>query len=61
MGGADNIVRIEPVALTRLRVQVRDARAIDERALEAAGASGLLRISDSLVHVIVGDGANGGR
>jgi PTS system glucose-specific IIC component len=61
LGGADNIVRIEPVALTRLRVQVRDARAIDERALEAAGASGLLRISDSLVHVIVGDGANGGR
>jgi phosphotransferase system IIB component len=48
------------VALTRLRVQVRDARAIDERALEAAGAAGLLRISDSVVHVIVGNGDGAG-
>jgi glucose PTS system EIICB or EIICBA component len=56
LGGERNVVKIEPVALTRLRVQVRDARAIDERALEAAGASGLLRISDSIVHVVVGNG-----
>ena len=60
LGGAANVVRMEPVALTRVRVQVRDARAIDEKALEAAGASGLLRISDSVVHVVVGNGANGG-
>ena len=61
LGGPGNVVQLERIALTRLRVQVRDARAIDERALEAAGASGLLRISDSVVHVVVGDGADGGR
>jgi PTS system glucose-specific IIC component len=60
LGGAGNIVRIEPVAVTRLRVQVRDPRAIDERALEKAGASGVLRISDSVIHVVMGDGRAAG-
>jgi glucose-like phosphotransferase system IIB component len=58
LGGAGNIVRVEPVAVTRLRVQVRDPKAIDERALEAAGAAGVLRISDAVLHVVV-DGVDG--
>jgi PTS system glucose-specific IIC component len=57
LGGADNIVRVEPCALTRLRVELRDARSVDESALEAAGASGVLRISDSIVHLVVGESA----
>jgi len=59
LGGANNIIRVEPCALTRLRVQVRDQGAIDESALESARVSGILRISDSVVHVIVGDDADG--
>ena len=59
LGGANNIIRVEPCALTRLRVQVRDHGAIDESALESARVSGILRISDSVVHVIVGDDADG--
>jgi glucose PTS system EIICB or EIICBA component len=59
LGGSGNIVRVEPVAVTRLRVQVRDPKAIDERALEAAGAAGVLRISDAVLHIVVGDGAGG--
>ncbi|MGI9076922.1 MAG: PTS glucose transporter subunit IIBC [Gemmatimonadaceae bacterium] len=57
LGGASNIMRVEPCALTRLRVQVRDLRAIDEPALEAAGSSGMLPISEDVVHVIVGKAA----
>jgi PTS system glucose-specific IIC component len=57
LGGAGNVLRVEPVALTRLRVQVRDPRAIDERALQAGGAAGMLRISDSVVHLVVGETA----
>jgi PTS system glucose-specific IIC component len=57
LGGAENITRVESCALTRLRVEVRDAGAVDETALEAAGASGVLRISDSVVHVVVGESA----
>jgi len=59
LGGANNIIRVEPCALTRLRVQVRDHGAIDESALESARVSGILRISDSVVHVIVGDDVDG--
>jgi PTS system glucose-specific IIC component len=59
LGGKGNIVRVEPVAVTRLRVQVRDPRAVNESAVEAAGAYGVLRISDSIVHVVVGNGKNG--
>jgi PTS system glucose-specific IIC component len=57
LGGVDNIARVEPCALTRLRVELRDARAVDESALETAGASGVLRISDSVIHLVVGESA----
>lgn len=59
LGGVGNIARVEPVALTRLRAEVRDPRAIDEDALAAAGASGVWRVSDDVVHVIVGEDAEG--
>jgi len=55
LGGAKNVIQIDPVALTRLRVQVRDADAIDEQALEAAGAAGMMRISANVVHIIKKD------
>ena len=57
LGGADNIARVEPCALTRLRVELRDARAVSESAFESAGASGVLRISDSVMHIVVGESA----
>jgi PTS system glucose-specific IIC component len=57
LGGAPNIRRVEPVAMTRLRVEVRDNERVDERALQAAGAAGTLRVSDTVVHVVVGSGA----
>jgi PTS system glucose-specific IIC component len=59
LGGAENIVRVEPIAVTRLRVQVRDSTKVDERALEAAGAAGVLRISDAVLHIVV-QNADGG-
>ena len=39
LGGADNIVEIEP-CITRLRTEVKDAALIDEPGLKAAGAHG---------------------
>ena len=48
---------MEPVALTRLRIQVREPDAIDEDALTAAGASGVWRLARDVVHVIVGEDA----
>jgi PTS system glucose-specific IIC component len=57
LGGAENIARAERCALTRVRVELRDARAVDQSALEAAGALGVLRISDSIVHLVLGERA----
>lgn len=58
LGGGDNIVRVEPIAHTRIRAEVRDASRIDDAALLAAGAAGVWRIRDGIVHVIVGEDAS---
>lgn len=57
LGGSDNVVGVEPVALTRVRAEVRDERRIDEAALVAAGVSGVWRVSDRVVHLILGEDA----
>ena len=41
LGGADNIVEIE-ACITRLRTEVTDASKVDEAALKAAGAHGVI-------------------
>jgi N-acetylglucosamine PTS system EIIB component len=56
LGGADNIVDIEPCA-TRLRTEVSDGALVNEAALKAAGAYGVMR-SGSVVQVIVGPEAD---
>jgi N-acetylglucosamine PTS system EIIB component len=56
LGGADNIVEIEP-CITRLRTVVSDGALVDEAALKAAGAHGVLR-SGNVVQVIVGPEAD---
>ena len=59
LGGNDNIESVEAVAITRLRVALGDEGRIDEQALERAGAGGVMRVSDGVVHVIVGEDAAG--
>ncbi|HEX5830557.1 MAG TPA: PTS glucose transporter subunit IIBC [Gemmatimonadaceae bacterium] len=58
LGGAENLVRVDAVALTRVRAELRDAGAVDAGALTAAGARGVWRVSDGVVHVLVGDDAD---
>lgn len=56
LGGADNIVEIEPCA-TRLRTEVHNASLVDEKALKAAGAFGVIS-SGQVVQVVVGPEAD---
>jgi PTS system N-acetylglucosamine-specific IIB component len=56
LGGADNIIDIEPCA-TRLRTEVSDAALVNESALKAAGAYGVMR-SGTVVQVVVGPEAD---
>ncbi len=57
LGGADNIVEIEG-CITRLRTEVRDGARVNEAALKACGAHGVL-ISGTVVQVVVGPEADG--
>jgi len=56
LGGADNIVEIE-ACITRLRTEVEDASKVDEKALKAAGAHGVIS-SGKVVQVVVGPQAD---
>jgi len=57
LGGPDNIRAVVAVAKTRLRVTLFDDSRVDTAALKAAGAGGLMRARDGVVHVLVGLGA----
>jgi PTS system glucose-specific IIC component len=57
LGGLRNIFQVEAVALTRVRVEVADQDVIDEPALAAASVAGVWCVSDSVIHLIVGDEA----
>lgn len=56
LGGAANIVEIEP-CITRLRTEVKDPALIDQAALKAAGAFGVIA-SGKVVQVVVGPEAD---
>jgi PTS system N-acetylglucosamine-specific IIB component len=56
LGGVDNIIEIEP-CITRLRTEVANGGLVNEAALKAAGAHGVLK-SGNVVQVIVGPEAD---
>lgn len=56
LGGIENIVEIEP-CITRLRTEVANGGLVNEAALKAAGAHGVLK-AGNVVQVIVGPEAD---
>ncbi|CAN5310119.1 PTS glucose/sucrose transporter subunit IIB [soil metagenome] len=52
LGGKENIENMEP-CITRIRVQVADKAKIDEPALKAAGAHGVMKMG-SAIQVVMG-------
>jgi PTS system N-acetylglucosamine-specific IIB component len=56
LGGAGNIVEIE-ACITRLRTEVSNASLVDQAALKAAGAHGVMA-SGNTVQVVVGPEAD---
>lgn len=56
IGGADNVVEIEP-CITRLRCELEDGSLVDEPALKAIGAHGVVR-AGTVVQIIVGPEAD---
>jgi glucose PTS system EIICB or EIICBA component len=58
LGGPGNIKQLDAVAETRLRVVVGDEGRVDAPALETVGVSGLMRLPNRVLHLIVGPNAD---
>jgi len=54
LGGAENLKSHQPVALTRLRVELRDVARIDRAALSGAGVTAVMTLDNGVVHLITG-------
>jgi PTS system glucose-specific IIC component len=59
LGGIDNITESDAVALTRVRVVLRDASRLNESGLTTAGVRGVMHVDGGVVHLIVGEDAAG--
>lgn len=57
LGGALNLRAMEPIALTRLRVELVNPEALDEAGARAAGVKAVMRAAPGVLHLIVGEGA----
>ncbi len=53
VGGKDNVTSIDH-CITRLRLEVKDRYAIDEKKIKASGAAGVIRPGKTSVQVIIG-------
>lgn len=53
LGGKENVVSIDN-CITRLRVEVKDYTAVNEKKIKSAGVAGIIRPSKTSVQVIVG-------
>jgi PTS system glucose-specific IIC component len=54
LGGADNIVRADACAETRLRIVVRDGGTVEESALRAEGIAAVVRLEGGVLHLLAG-------
>lgn len=54
LGGKDNVRKLEPLALTRVRVELADASKFDEAAARVAGVQAVMRTDGGALHLIVG-------
>jgi PTS system N-acetylglucosamine-specific IIC component len=57
--GGKGVVDVECVALTRLRVQLKDGQSLAATQLEALGSQGVRSLGNGVWHVLVGENAQG--
>lgn len=58
LGGVENIRRLDPVALTRLRVELIDPTRLDEGKARQAGVLAVMQAAPGVLHLIVGERAD---
>lgn len=53
LGGKDNLTDVDYCA-TRIRTEIKDYTAVDEKVIKSAGVAGVVRPSQKTVQVVVG-------
>jgi len=56
-GGSDNVLQLDCVAMTRLRVQLGDNKALSEYQLKNLGCQGSSQLDDGVWHLLIGERA----
>jgi PTS system beta-glucosides-specific IIC component len=54
LGGEGNISAVQPIAETRVRVEVKDSSVVDADALRRAGLAGAVEVSPGVWHLVAG-------
>lgn len=54
LGGANNVRALDPIALTRLRIEIADPAQVNDAALSEAGVQAAMRVEDRILHLVVG-------
>ena len=54
LGGKDNVLKVDCVALTRVRVELKDARKVARERLLALGCQGVSPLADGTWHLLMG-------
>jgi len=57
LGGGDNVLQLDCIALTRIRLQLADGNALSEAQLKELGCQGVSQLGDGVWHLLVGDKA----
>jgi PTS system N-acetylglucosamine-specific IIC component len=57
LGGGDNVLQLNCVAMTRIRLQLADGKALSECDLKALGCQGVSQLEGGIWHLLVGDKA----
>lgn len=59
LGGSNNVLQLDCVAMTRIRLQLADDQALSEQQLKALGCQGVSQLDGGIWHLLVGDSAQG--
>jgi PTS system N-acetylglucosamine-specific IIC component len=57
LGGGDNVLQLDCVAMTRIRLQLADGKALSECDLKTLGCQGVSQLEGGIWHLLVGDKA----
>lgn len=58
LGGANNVKSVAVVAITRVKIELRDSKLIDASQLKASGVIEIINLGDSVKQLYVGDSAS---